>query len=109
MKNSKWMPLEEARSALFVIWTIGGGLALVILMLQSMFGRYGAQLQTVWSWFIPTVVPSISLMLGVLGATALVSKSTDPESVRRFFFQVARYLSFFYLCILLITIAIEPL
>jgi hypothetical protein len=109
MTTRKWMPIEEARSVLFVIWTIGGGLALVVLMLQSMFGRYGQQLQTVWSWFIPTVVPSISLMLGVLGATALTAKFSEPKSVRVFFFEVARYLSAFYLCILLMTIAIEPL
>jgi hypothetical protein len=107
-RNRKWMPLDEARAALLTIWMSGGGLVLFILMLQSMFGRYGTQLQSVWSWFIPTVVPSISLMLGVLGATALVARSSEPKSVRVFFFQVSRYLSVFYLSILLLTVAVEP-
>ena len=107
-RNRKWMPLDEARSILFTIWMVGGGLLLVILMLQSVFGRYGAQLQAVWSWFIPTVVPSISLMLGVLGATALAAKSSRPKSVRTSFFRVSCCLSVFYLFILLTTVAVEP-
>src|SRR5215467_8249250 len=104
-----WMSLEEARSSLLVIWLIGGGAVFLILMLQSIFGRYGSNLQAVWSWFIPTVIPTVSLMLGVLGAGALSVHPAEPKVVRRFFFQVSRSLSFFYVMIVGLTVLLEPL
>jgi hypothetical protein len=81
----------------------------VILTLQSIFGRYGAELQSVWSWFLPNIVPNISLMIGVLGASALTSQRGREKTVRRSFFNVARALSLFYLLLLLLTILLEPL
>jgi hypothetical protein len=85
--TASWTSLEQARSSLLVIWLVGGGAAFFVLMLQSIFGRYGNNLQAVWSWFIPTVVPTVSLMLGVLGASALSVHSAGPQVVRRFFFK----------------------
>src|SRR5947207_14153432 len=105
--HSGRMMLEEARFALMSIWMIGGGIVFAILTAQSIFGRYGDNLQAVWSWFIPTVVPTVSLMLGVLGATALAADS-DTKVVKIFFFRVARYLSLFYLLILFLTVTLEP-
>jgi hypothetical protein len=82
MKCKKMIPIEDVRSGLFLVWSFGAGIPLLILILQSLAGRYGAEVQSVWSWFIPTVVPSISLMLGVLGATALSGESTKDRLVR---------------------------
>jgi hypothetical protein len=106
--SRKWMGLEHARSRLLVIWMIGGGLVFLILTIQSILGRYGDKLQAVWSWFIPTVVPTLSLMVGVLGASALTQDLEEKKIVRVFFFQVSQALSVFYLASLFLTIALEP-
>jgi hypothetical protein len=106
--TQNWMDLEECRSTLLLIWMIGGGIIFVVLIVQSILGRYGSNLQAVWSWFIPTVVPTTSLMLGVLGAGALSGRSIKPQEVRAFFFQISRALSMFYLVALALTIALEP-
>jgi hypothetical protein len=107
-KSKKWTSLDEARSTLLLIWMVGGGLAFFILMLQSIFGRYESKLQAVWSWFIPTIVPTISLMLGVLGANALSADAHGPQIVRSFFYRISRALSVFYVAALLLTIGLEP-
>jgi hypothetical protein len=100
------VPLEIARSRLTAIWLIGGGLMFAILTLQSIMGRYGGQMQQAWSWFIPTVLPTLSLMLGVIGASALGKK--DLRNVRRDFYGIARWLSIAYLVVLAMTILLEP-
>jgi len=102
-----WMLLEDARSTLLLIWMLGSGLVFAILTAQSIFGRYGDNLQAVWSWFIPTVIPTISLMLGVLGATAMTADA-DTKVVKVFFYRLSKYLSLFYLTILFLTVVLEP-
>jgi cytochrome bd-type quinol oxidase subunit 2 len=100
------MPLEDARVRLTTIWLIGAGLIFGILTVQSIEGRYGAQLQQAWAWFIPTVLPTLSLMCGVIGASALGTK--DPRQVRPDYFKIARWLSICYLVVLALTILLEP-
>jgi cytochrome bd-type quinol oxidase subunit 2 len=100
------LPLDTARSHLTAIWLIGGGLMFAILVLQSILGKYGGQMQQAWSWFIPTIMPTLSLMLGVIGASALGQK--DPRNVRRDFYNIARWLSIAYLTVLALTILLEP-
>jgi hypothetical protein len=105
-RSAATMPLEEARNKLATIWFIGGGLLLVVLTIQSIFGKYDS-LQEVWAWFVPTVVPSMALMLGVVAADALASTG-DPRTVKIPFFNFSRGLSFFYLGLLALTIFLEP-
>lgn len=100
------MPLETARSRLTTIWLTGGGLMFAILVVQSIMGKYGGQMQQAWSWFIPTILPTLSLMLGVIGASALGKK--DPRYVRKDFYNIARWLSIAYLTVLAMTILLEP-
>lgn len=100
--------LSEVRAKLATVWFTGSGIVFVVLMLQSIFGKYAGQLQEVWSWFVPTVVPSLSLMLGVIGASAL-SAADDDRMVKATFYRFALALSYFYLVVLALTIFLEPL
>lgn len=106
--RNDWMDLDSARTKLLVIWLSGGGFLFLILTLQSIFGRYGTELQSVWSWFIPNVLPTLSLMIGVIGATALSPAANQPKRVKRSFFRISLALSFFYLTLLALTIMLEP-
>ena len=101
------LPLEQARTKLATLWFVGAGSLFALLVVQSILGRYGKQVQQAWSWFIPTTVPTLSLMLGVLGSAALGSQ--DRRSVRRTFYDIAWWLSLFYLVILGATIVLQPL
>jgi len=100
-------PLESARNSLAKIWFIGSGIVFLILMVQSILGKYESSLQEVWAWFVPTVLPTLALMLGVIGAGALMPDQ-DKRKVKQFFFSLSKYLSLFYLLILTLTILLEP-
>jgi cytochrome bd-type quinol oxidase subunit 2 len=101
------IPLEQARNSLAKVWFIGAGIVFFILVLQSILGKYEGSLQEVWAWFVPTVLPTLALMLGVIGASAL-TEDQDRRKVKEFFFTLSKYLSLFYLLILTATILLEP-
>jgi len=100
------MPLEVSRSSLSQVWFVGSVCPFCILVLQSILGKYSDNLQQAWAWFIPTVVPTLSLMVAVLGSAAL--GEDDPRTVRSDFYTLARRLSIGYLVILTATILLEP-
>lgn len=107
LRSAPTLPLEDARTRLATVWFIGAGLIFLVLVVQSILGKYSGQLQEVWSWFVPTVVPSLALMLGVIGADALRT-STDERRVKLPFFRLSHALSTFYLFVLTLTVLLEP-
>jgi len=50
--------LDSVRARLAVLWLGGSALVLVILVLQSLFGRYGEKVQDAWGWALPTLMPT---------------------------------------------------
>jgi hypothetical protein len=101
------IPLDEARWELARIWFWGSGALFAIVVVQSILGKYEDSLQDVWSWFVPNVLPTLSLMLGVIGASAL-AEDADKRRVKRPFFGFAKGLSVAYLGVLAATIVLEP-
>src|ERR1051326_4090724 len=107
-EKMSFVPLEQARAKLAGIWFIGSGAVFIILVVQSILGKFGGRLQEVWAWFVPNVLPTLALMLGILGANALTA-AQDKRQVKEFFFKLSKYLSIFYVAILALTILLEPL
>jgi hypothetical protein len=106
-KGQDRIPLEQARNSLAVIWFVGSGIAFLVLLAQSILGRWGSSLQEVWAWFFPTIGPTLALMLGVIGATA-IQEHQEERTVKGFFFGLSKALSVFYLAALLLTMFLEP-
>jgi hypothetical protein len=99
--------LDIVRGRLATVWLSGTGLIVTVLVLQSLLGRFGEKTQDAWSWLLPTVMPTLGLIVTVLGYTALdplFSKSV----VRRSFFHLAAILSIAYLGLVAITVLIGP-
>ncbi len=90
------VPLERVRTKLAALWMVGGSLIVGILVVQSLLGRYGDKVQDVWGWLLPTLMPTLAMILAVLGYSAL-SRAMSGIVVRRDFFTVAFWLSGFYL------------
>lgn len=99
--------LEQARKLIAKIWFIGGGISFLLVILQSIFGRFQGIAQEIWAWFTPTIVPTLGLIIGVLASTAL--EDDTGRTVKRFFFRAAVWLSGAYLAVLLLTMLLEPL
>ena len=100
-------PLEKARNRIAAVWFFGAFFPFIILVIQSIRGCYGDSVQKVWSWFVPTISPTLALILGVMGAMAL-STNTDKRVVKGFFLQLSIGLSVVYLLVLTLTIVLEP-
>ena len=107
IKSQKRIPLEQARNSLAVIWFVGGGIAFLLLATQSILGKYESSVQEVWAWFVPIIFPTLALMLGVIGATAL-QEEQDRRAVKLFFLHLSKALSLFYLVVLMLTLVLEP-
>jgi len=99
--------IEKARNSLATIWFSGAGIAFIILTAQSALGKFGDAVQEVWAWFVPTMMPTLALMVGVIGGTAL-QEAGDRRAVKRFFFRLSKALSIFYVAVVLMTLLIEP-
>jgi hypothetical protein len=100
--------LERARWRLAIIWFPGCALLFVLLVLQSMGGAYGSELQRVWGWALPNFLPTLALMVSVFAADAL-KPSAGGLIVRRHVLNLSVGLSLFYLFMLLLTIFAQPL
>ena len=100
--------LSVARHRLAFLWLGASGAFFLLLVVQSVMGHFENRSQEVWSWALPTIMPTLSLIVTVLGADAL--KSIDSHStVRKSFLLLAFWLSAFYLALVISTLLIEPL
>jgi len=107
LRADQLVPLDDVRMRLAKIWLIGSGLVFVLLVVQSLLQAYGDLTQEVWGWFLPTLMPSLSLIITVLTYTALDPHMTGSV-VRRTFVQIAQWLSVAYLVTVLLTILVQP-
>jgi len=107
MSLEKAVPMEKVRWRLAKLWFIGGGAIFLILVIQSILGKYGDRVQETFSWFVPTIVPTLALMIGVLGGAAMGAK--DERRVSRTFCNMTCGLSVAYLLILACIILLQPI
>jgi hypothetical protein len=106
-RDRKVISLDAVRGALAKVWVIGAGFVIVILVLQSLFGRFGDKTPDAWGWLLPTVMPTLLLIITVLGYTAL-TPAFSRSVVRRDFFRVACWLSIGYLMLVALTVLVGP-
>jgi hypothetical protein len=96
------MQLVTARRASLLIWIIGSAVPSAILFLQTVADRYGGRSEEAWSWLVPSVVPTLGLMIGVAMKPSR-QRAVDPFAVR-----LAAGLSITYLLLILATLAVQP-
>jgi hypothetical protein len=100
--------LDQVRSKLAWIWLSGSGCIFGLLALQSLLGRFQSSVQEVWGWALPTVLPTLGMILTVLGYTAL-DPSQNKAEVRIDFYKISLGLSIAYIFLVLMTILIQPM
>jgi hypothetical protein len=91
---------------LAAIWFAGAGVLFFLLILQTIFKHYGDRAGDVWSWFLPMIMPTLSLIIGVLVWDGLgQSTQTRADS---FVYWFAGGLSLVYLIALGLTFFLSP-
>ena len=99
--------LAVAQPRLAVVWFSGGGFILLLVIIQSLMGKYEGKTDEAWSWLLPSIMPTLSLIIGVLVAGA--KRENQPEeTVTRFVFNLSFWLSLTYLLLVALTILISP-
>jgi hypothetical protein len=94
------------------IWFAGGGLCFLVLVVQSQLGTYEPQTGDVWGWFLPTVMPTLALIVGALVADYRKAPAADAATQRSPLgpiFLLGAILSAFYLLLVALSIVMPAL
>ncbi|WP_446010736.1 hypothetical protein [Candidatus Electrothrix sp.] len=103
------IPIANTKKQLTIIWFSGSGFLFALLLLQTIFGKYGTEAKDAWGLLLPTFMPTLSLIIGTLVVEAKASdNSEETVTVDRFFFQLSRFLSVAYLSTVILTILLSP-
>jgi len=102
--------LENARWRLAVVWFCAGAVLFLILVIQSLGGVYGDQVQTAWGWALPNFLPTLAFMISVFAPDALLPyDGGGGQMVRSNFYKLSMGLSIFYLAILIMALLAQPI
>lgn len=103
----KQLSLFKVQRRLAVIWLSGTAFPALVVLAQSILGRYGTRVEEAWAWLLPTVMPSLSLIIGVL-VTEKGRQSRRGHTVDRFIAGLAVALSVAYLTTVNLTLLLSP-
>lgn len=98
---------SDCKQNLAKLWFIGSAIIFIILITQTIGDIY-ADKEEAWEWFLPIVMPTLSLMVGVFIADVTNESNTD-KSVAPFMYKLTYILSLSYLLLVLVTICLHPL
>lgn len=103
----KLRTMKECKQLLALLWFIGGGSLIALMFAQTLLGRYQNSVVEAWGWLLPNVMPTLSLIIGVLVADQAAAK---PEEfmVSQFLFRLIFCLSLFYISLLFLTLLLDP-
>jgi hypothetical protein len=104
---SERISLTAAQSRLATLWLIGAAVIFVLMLAQTVGGKYGGQAQRAWGWFMPTVVPTLSVIVTALAYGA--AKAVEEQTVEARAYRMTFALSAFYLAVVLGTLLLQPL
>lgn len=106
------LTMHTARNRLALIWFAGGGVCFLVLLFISFFaGKVDlskVDLVGLWDWFLPAIVPNLSLIIGVLVFTHR-QRDSGEMLVDSFLYRLAFWLSLLYVLLLLLPLVFFPL
>lgn len=99
--------MQAARKRLALVWFAGAGVCFAVLLFISFFARK-VDLVGMWDWFLPAIVPNLSLIVGVL-VYAQRQQPPVKTHVDPFLYQLALWLSALYVLLLMLPLLFFPL
>lgn len=100
------MDMQISQRRLAILWFSISGFLVLLLIVQTIMGHYESPSEA-WSWLLPNILPTLSLMIGVLVANA-VGEPASPKIGNRTLFWISFGLSSFYLLAILLMILLQP-
>lgn len=103
------LPLAQCQRGLAVLWFAGGAPVFLVVFIQTLRDVYGDRTQDVWSWLLPTLLPTLLLITGVVAADALRGVPANPVIlVDKFFYRLTAALSILYLLLVNAVFFLRP-
>lgn len=99
--------VNRARKRLAWLWLVGTGLPFILLLTQSLLGKYGSNVAAAWGWLLPAILPPLSLIGGDIVAAA--TRPDRQQTVSALAYSWATRLSAGYLVLVLIVLLAEPI
>lgn len=100
--------MTPSKRKLAIAWCIGVGLIFFVLLIQTLLGHYGDKAKEAWAWFLPSILPTFSLIISGVVVSGPLGKELETKTVDRFAFQLSLALSICYLIVVSLTIFISP-
>jgi hypothetical protein len=86
---------------------VGAAVPFAVVLLQTIFGRYGDRFEEAWTWLLPSIVPTLSLIVGVLVRQARTPVG-NQATTDRFIARLTLFLSIGYLLTVNATLLLSP-
>jgi hypothetical protein len=100
------MTTEKCKQYIGFLWIGAFLLCLAVIAVQSGNNVYGKRLEEVWQWFLPTLLPTTSLVISVFVAGSLKPKPKGTK-VNSFMFFLALTISLVYLLAVILTLGLS--
>ena len=97
---------KMSKRVLATIWFIGTFVLVMLVVVQSLMGKYGNRTDDAFGWLLPTFMPTASLITGVLISDQIRHQPSHP--VDPFVFLLTSILSSIYFLLVLLTILLAP-
>jgi hypothetical protein len=97
----------DSKKHLATLWFVGAGILFLVILLQSIFGSYENKISDAWQWFLPTILPTLSLMVSIF-VLEILGKAAKIRKIDVFMYRLTFSLSLFYLVTVALTIFLAP-
>lgn len=98
---------DVAKKRLAAIWFTGAGLLFLLVLALSFANVYGSETEQAWAWLLASVMPTLSLITGVL-VTDAQQHSEGDKVIDVFIARLAAIFSIVYLITVATTILGQP-
>jgi hypothetical protein len=73
------IPFSKGQQNIALLWFCGGGFAMIVLIVQSIAGTWGSWVSDAWSWLLPTILPTLTLILSTVTMEAIQQRASRRE------------------------------
>ena len=92
------IPMPRARKRLALLWFVASA-AIFLLVIVASINRDDRTMVTLWSWFLPSIIPTLSLIIGVLITEYVGRAARDTRPADPFLLGLSTWLSIAYLAL----------
>lgn len=104
------LPMNRCRRTLSALWFGASAFLFLLVFFQTHLSNSDKYLKAAFSWLLPSLMPTLSLMVGVMATEAIGNRSGDqPEGgADPSFFKLTFAISLLYLLTLLLVLLLQP-